>query len=85
MSRYNCYFFIGKISCDVEVSTSVQIERLPLDGIKNYRPFCCQQLIMRHDLYEKRDALFAEVASFTLNSDHGDIDRDAQRIVDAKV
>ena len=40
---------------------------------------------MRNDLYEKRDALFAGVASFIMNSDHGDIDRDAQRTVEAMV
>ena len=77
----------SEFTVNVEVSTLVQLERSPSDKIKNYRPLLptTDYAKLLDDLHEKRDALFAEVASFTLNSDHGDIDRDAQRIVDAMV
>jgi len=34
-------------------------------------------------LHKERDALFAEGASFTLNSDNGDIEHDAKSVIGA--
>lgn len=70
----------SEFTVNIEVSTSTQVERM-----SNYRP-----LLPVHDyaalldgLHKERDALFAEVSSFTLNSDNGDVERDAKSIIEA--
>jgi shikimate kinase len=64
----------------IEVSTSVQAERM-----NNYRSLLpvddYSALLDR--LQKERNPWFAEVASFTINSDNGDIERDAKSVVEA--
>lgn len=64
----------------IEVSTSVQAERM-----SNYRPLLPvnDYSALLDELQKERNPWFAEVASFTINSDNGDIDRDAKSVVEA--
>ena len=64
----------------IEVSTSVQAERMsnsrPLLPVDDYSA-------LLDGLQKERNPWFAEVASFTINSDNGDIERDAKSVVEA--
>ena len=64
----------------IEVSTSVQAERM-----SNYRPLLPvdDYSVLLDGLQKERNPWFAEVASFTINSDNGDIERDAKSVVEA--
>ena len=66
----------------IEVSTSVQAERM---GSCNYRPLLPvdDYSALLDGLQKERNPWFAEVASFTINSDNGDIDRYAKSVVEA--
>ncbi|MDP1574660.1 MAG: shikimate kinase [Coxiellaceae bacterium] len=64
----------------LKVSIDVQLDRIghnrPLLPCKDFKAFIQQ-------LHDERDALYEQSACFSLSSDNGDIDRDAQQIVDA--
>ena len=64
----------------IEVSTSTQVERM-----SNYRPLLPVEdySALLDGLQKERNPWFAEVASFTINSDNGDIERDAKSVVEA--
>ena len=64
----------------IEVSTSVQAERMG-----NYRPLlpAADYSALLGGLQKERNPWFGEVASFTINSDNGDIERDAKSVVEA--
>ena len=64
----------------IEVSTSTQVDRMG-----NYRPLLPvdNYAALLDGLHKERDPWFAEVASFTINSDNGDIERDAKSVVEA--
>ena len=63
----------------IEVSTLVQAERM-----SSYRPLLPvdDYLSLLDGLQKERNPSFAEVASFTINSDNGDIERDAKSVVE---
>ena len=64
----------------IEVSTSTQVDRM-----SNYRPLLpvADYSALLDGLQKERNPWFAEVASFTISSDNGDIERDAKSVVDA--
>ena len=64
----------------IEVSTSVQAERM-----SNYRPLLPvdDYSALLDGLQKERNPWFAEVASFTINSDNGNIGSDAKIVVEA--
>ena len=70
----------AEFTVNIECSTSTQVDRMgnnrPLLPVDNYAA-------LLDDFHKERDALFSEVASFTLNSDNGDIERDAKSVVEA--
>ena len=72
----------AEFTVNIKVSTSTQVERM-----SNYRPLLPvdDYATLLDGLHKERDALFAEVASFTLNSDKGDIEHDAKRIIKALI
>ena len=60
------------------IESLMQIEREEyLEAAKN------QGLSDKSNGFYKRNPWFAEVASFTINSDNGDIERDAKSVVEA--
>ncbi len=69
-----------EFTANVEVSTSTQVER----AHQSNKPLLPVDYAAALDKYhEELDHLFAEVASFTLNSDKGDVEREAKSIIDA--
>lgn len=62
----------------LEVSTSVQVERLsgyrPLLPVENFETFLDQ-------LHDERDSLYEEVARFSLSADDGKIEEHANRVI----
>jgi shikimate kinase len=52
--------------------------------MSNYRPLlpAADYSALRDGLQKERNPWFAEVARFTINSDNGDIERDAKRVVE---
>ena len=64
----------------IDVSTSVQAERM-----SNYRPLLPvdDYSALLDGLQKERNPWFAEVASFTINSDNGNIENDSKRIIEA--
>ena len=79
-SAQNRKFLSKEFTVYLRVSIDVQLDRIghnrPLLPCKDFKVFIQQ-------LHDERDSLYEQSACFSLSSDNGDIDRDAQQIVDA--
>ena len=75
-----CEILKSEFTVYIEVSTSVQAEIM-----SNYRPLLpvADYLALLDGLQKERNSWFSEAASFTINSDNGDIERDAKSFVEA--
>ena len=71
---------VSEFTVNLKVSTSVQIDRIghnrPFLPTPNFKGFL-------DEMHQKRDALYAKVASLTVNSDDNDLEKHIKVVVDA--